>query len=560
MKMHLNRNILRTIAAYCMAFFGCLGFSSVACAADWRILVQPIGTENDPFLVDPVQLNRNYSAGKGPWSPGTSVTSIKTTVPQFFVRFYNPTAVLNSSRQEGSWVMRTNTVRGLNATQIRDLFALPNTPTMMTLGLSTTGVSLYTGIAGPIDGWGNGGGQQSQSFSGPYTTFFNAQSVTGSVLSYKTQASFPSYITLGSYLDRHLPPAYSDIESVYNALDVINNPESKNTFNNALKSIIPAGFDNIATSGTRAVLMHSQAIDDRIDLFAVREFQAGCWSKALRTSQQYSRAGFEGDITGAIIGADTKTAANILSGISLAWLQGSVAWFDNVGKATTDYYRLAAYSAIQLSDAFLQASLSTGSANGESSRNIHIGTYYQQSQYGPVDSPLATLSRTAQANYSGWNADVNLRGGYVLHASPLTILPTAAIGYLYQTRGGFNETGAESLDSNVSEAQYQTFHCNSKIRVQREFLLNDHQNITPYISFGWDYDKRIDDSAVTASINGWTDYFTIYSPRTDGHSFNGRGGLLMSIGKNFQMHVDYTNQIASVYNDFGFEGGVNWAF
>jgi hypothetical protein len=127
---------------------------SLVGAADWRNLTQPIGSENTPFLVDPAVLNALYAVGKGPWELSTLVTSTRTTVPQFFIRFYNPTASSNASGQEGSWVMRASSVRGLNAQQIRALFALPNTPTMMTLGLSVPGESFYTGLAAPIDGWG----------------------------------------------------------------------------------------------------------------------------------------------------------------------------------------------------------------------------------------------------------------------------------------------------------------------------------------------------------------------------------------------------------------------
>ena len=540
--------------------FVCMGFIYDADAADWRTLVQPVGTENIPFLIDPALLNAAYSAGKGPWDSGTTVTSIKTTVPLFFVRFYNPTAALNPSRQEGSWVMRASVVRGLNAQQIRDLFALPNTPTMMTLGLSTTGVSLYTGVAAPIAGWGNGGGQQSQSYSGPYTTFFNAQSVMDGVLCYQTMASSPNLATIGSYLVAHTPDPYSDMETLYNSLDVLYNPASYDLFNRALKSISPTCLDNIATAGIRAVLLQNHAIDDRIDLLSLHESESGIWSKAVRSYQHYSAAGFDGDMNGVIIGADKKTSANILSGISLAWMQGGVSWYDGGGKAAVDYYRVAAYSALLMHDAFLQATLSAGLADGHSSRNIYIGTFYQPSQYGPATSPLVALSRTAQGDYRGWNGDFTLRSGTLLRAGPLTILPSAAVGYLYQSRGGFNESGAGALDFTLSEAQSQTFHSDAGIRLDREFLLSEHQKITPYISISWAYEKRLDDRAVTASMNGWNDSFTTYSPLTAGHTGTGSAGLMMSLNKSLLLIADYITQAGSGYRDCGFEAGLSWIF
>jgi len=550
----------RNIAIYALLLLASKGFVSLADAADWRTLVQPIGTQNDPFLIDPAVLNALYSTGKGPWDVSTMVTNIKTTTPQFFVRFYNPTAASNASKQEGSWVMRTSTVRGLNARQIQDLFALPNKPTMMTLAISTTGASFYTGIAGPIDGWGNGGGQQSQSYSGPYTTFFNAQPITAGVLSYQTMASTPNLSTVASYLVAHTPAAYSDMESIYNSLDVLYNPSSYNLFNSALKSISPACFDNLAESGVRAVLVQNKAIDDRIDLLSLQESHQGFWAKAVRSYQHYSQTGFDGDVNGIIFGADKKTSANTLSGISLGWLRGSVNWYDDGGKAVSDYYRIAAYSALVSHNAFLQATLSTGSANGNSARNIHIGTFYQPSQYGPITSPLAAVSRTAQADFNGWNADCTLRGGALLHAGSLTILPTAGIGYFYQSRGSFNETGAASLDYNIAEAQSQTFHTHAEIRVDREFLLNEQKKLIPYLSIGWAYETRLDNQAITASMNGWADSFSTFSPLASGHALTGSAGLMMTITKSLLLHADYLTQSASKYKDSAFEAGLSWQF
>ena len=550
----------RNVLLHFFLILTCTGCFSIADAADWRTLVQPVGTANDPYIIDPALLNTLYSAGKGPWDTATSVTNIKTTTPQFFVRFYNPTAAQNSSRQEGSWVMRTGTVRGMNAQQIRDLFALPNTPTMMTLGLTTTGASLYTGIAGPIEGWGAGGGQQSQSYSGPYTTFFNAQPVSNGVLLYQTMAGTPNLYTIGAYLVAHTPEAWSDMESIYNSLDVLYNPASSELFNSALKSISPACFDNLAESGVRAVLMQNQAIDGRIDQLAFHESRPGFWSKAFRSYQHYSEAGFDGDVNGVIIGADTKTFTNAVSGVSLGWLKGTVAWNNDGGSAAADYYRAAAYSALVLHDAFLQAAVSAGSAEGNSARNIHIGTFYQPSQYSSSTSPLAAVSRTAYASYNGWNADCSLRGGALLHAGSLRLLPSATMGYLYQSRGGFKETGAGSLDFSVSEAQTQTFHTQADLRVERVFDLKEQNKITPGISMGWAYEKRIDRQAVTASMNGWSDSFTTNSSQPIGHVLTGTAGVMMNVGKRMIAYADYIFQTASGYRNNGFEAGLSWEF
>jgi outer membrane autotransporter protein len=510
-------------------------------AADWQSLVQPVGTENDPFLNDPAVLNASYSAGKGPWAIGTPVTSIRTTVPQFFVRFYNPSAVVNPSGQEGGWVMRASTLRGLTASQIRDLFALPNTPTMMTLGLSTTGASFYTGLAAPIEGWGSGGGQQSQSFSGPYTTFFNGQAVMASVLWYPTMADTGNNRILGEYLVAHQPEPYSDMESVYNGLDVLYNPASSDQFNSALTSISAARFDGIATLGAFAVGLQNRAVDERIDRMLLREPSSGLWVRALRSQLRSSSEGFDGDVDGILVGVDKQLSRITRSGISLGWMQGSLDWQDGGGSARVDYCRLSAYSAVVIDNAFVQLHAGAGSTRGDTRRTVSIGTFYQRSAHGPTASPLASLSRIADGSYGGWDANIDLRGGIVASAGPLRIIPSAGLGYLFQSRGRFSETGAGSLNLDVGSAQSRTLLCHAGLRLDRAIRLEGRRTLTPYLSVGWTHENRLDGREVSASLNGWSDSFVTGVSRRASHYFDGAAGVDMGIGSNLAVHAAYSN-------------------
>jgi uncharacterized protein YhjY with autotransporter beta-barrel domain len=534
--------------------------SSLVGAADWRTLTQPIGTENTPFLVNPAVLNASLPVGQGPWELTTTVTSTRTTVPQFFIRFYNPTALSKPSDQEGSWVMRASSVRGLNAQQIRDLFALPNTPSMMTLGLSVPGESFYTGLAAPIAGWGEGGGQQFQSSGTPYTIFFNGQSVMDAVLFYPAMASSDNGRALAAYLVSNTPVPYSDMESVFNSLDILYNPASQELFNSALNSISPRRFDNLAASGYHVVAMQNEAIDDRIDRLAVNRSTSGLWAQAARSVQKCPASDFDGAINGIIIGFDKKSSENTTSGISLAWMQGTVDWYDNGGEAVTDYYRAAAYSVLYLEHAFLQAVVSAGSADGNTLRNINVGTFYLPSAYSQNLSPLSALSRTATATHKAWDADIALRSGVLLHAGPLKLLPAFGLGYVYQSRDGFTETGAGSLDWTVRAAHSQTVHCRADLLIKREFVLPYLKKITPYLVIDWVYAKRLDAQAVTASVNGWGDTVITASFPSDTHFFTGTVGLEIMATKELLFHADYSRQVEGDKGQSGFTVALNYAF
>ncbi len=95
-----------------------------------------------------------------PFPANQGIPEIMPSQPLYFVRMYAPGANIN---QVGGWVMRADQVRGLTPQQIRDRFALPAVPTMITEVVVPPNVAaLWTGYAGPILNpyWGQGGGQQ----------------------------------------------------------------------------------------------------------------------------------------------------------------------------------------------------------------------------------------------------------------------------------------------------------------------------------------------------------------------------------------------------------------
>jgi hypothetical protein len=75
---------------------------------------------------------------------------VLTTAPTQFVRFFAPNDPISSSKQVGSFIVGSNEVRGLTPAQIRNVLALPATPTMQTIVQVPAGTCLLIGTAGPI--------------------------------------------------------------------------------------------------------------------------------------------------------------------------------------------------------------------------------------------------------------------------------------------------------------------------------------------------------------------------------------------------------------------------
>ncbi|MEA5097520.1 MAG: hypothetical protein VB032_03170, partial [Burkholderiaceae bacterium] len=238
--------------------------ASTVCAADWRNLVQPIGAL---ITVESASTVNDRLGGRPPFDAGTDVTTIRTVTPQYFVRFYNPTAAENPSNALGSWVMRSATVRGLTAAQVRDIFALPSMPTMMTMVLVPTGSNMYTGIAAPIDGWGAGGAQQSKLIGPPWVpagNFVNQQAIGDCILCYRVLAPDGNVNRVASYLDARIPAAYSDLESVYTNLDLLYYGPTASQFRQAINQVSPLRYGNLAADSVRANVLFNDMIDQRI--------------------------------------------------------------------------------------------------------------------------------------------------------------------------------------------------------------------------------------------------------------------------------------------------------
>ncbi len=155
---------------------------------------------------------------------------VLTTAPTQYVRFYTQ----GVTSQQGAFLVGSNEVRGLTPTQIRNMLALPNLPDMETLVQVPAGTCLLIGPAGPL--YGQQGGAEQEFMVGKsgggagcgpvpsYTgTFINGQAIGAYALAYAPRAGSGNAGAVAGALDHATPPPlFSDMDGVYNALDVLN--------------------------------------------------------------------------------------------------------------------------------------------------------------------------------------------------------------------------------------------------------------------------------------------------------------------------------------------------
>jgi len=545
-------------------------FASPAGGVDWRTLEQPIGSL---VVVETAATVNARLGGNPPFETTTDVTTIMTSVPQYFVRFFNPTDPVNPSGPLGSWIMRAATVRGLTPTQVRDVFALPSMPTNMTMILVPSGHTMYTGIAGPIAGWGAGGGLQSKLIGPPWVpaaNFFNQQAVMDSILSYRLLAPNGNAGNIAAYLDGRIPAAYTDLELVYLNLDMLYTQDTASRLRSALDQIGPAGYDLLARNGLYSSVLFNDAVDSRVSSLFSRRNSSGMpvisqfaghalhedmggqdkavkrmWVRALGGSQRAGDLGFNSSSGGVYGGSEGQFSEDWIAGFSMGFLHSSLDWTTEPGGgARTDYANLGIYTAWMPGDLLLQGGISGGVAESDVSRRI----------------VFSNIDRTAFSEPEGWDANARMRLGYRLPFSALDVVPVAGIDFYYQRREGFTENGAGSLNLRVAGTTNRTLRHQLGVELSKELRIGNGLRISPSLQAGWGREHYLDDRGVTAGLETQTGEFTVYGDSETAAFYRTGAGISLSAGRRFSLFTNYTLEYREDRKDQMLYAGLDYRF
>jgi len=547
------RKIIRQTAS---ALFLFLSLNAHVPAEDWRNLVQPSGTllavENSATVNDRL-------GGKPPFDPGTDVTTIQTSTPLYFVRFYNPNSTENASQAIGSWVMRSATVRGLTATEVRNIFALPTHPSMMTLVRVPENSKMYTGIAAPIDGWGEGGAQQSKLIGPPWVpaeNFMNQQAIGECILCYRTMTMDSNANHTAIYLDHRIPAAYSDLEKVYTNLDLLYFQPTRTQFTEALQQISPMRYDNLASDALRANALFNEAVDQRVFTQfmgawhdnAVLENETSnnlrAWVRFAGSSEKAIDLGFKSKASAIFAGADKLLDHSTLLGITAGFVRSDLDWNNVMGGVKTDYFKLGSYAARQTGNWLLQLGLNAGISEGDASRHL----------------AFAMMDRTATANTDGWEGNARMQIGYHLPFEPFAITPILSLDYIHQHRHGFTEKGADSLNLRVQSLSNRTLRSYLGFVATSETKLKNNTVLSPQLQIGWAKVHPLDDRTITANLDGQLDRFATLGSTGTTNAFIANLGANLISGKNFSFFLQYGIEHSQQMKEHQVSGRMAYSF
>lgn len=570
-----------------------LGWAVPARALDWSTLAQPSGTfvgdtANPSGVYAPATINA-VLGGTPPFDSGTSVTLIRLTGSQQFVRFYNPTDLTNPSNAVGSWMMRASEVRGLTAAQIRDKFALPALPTNMVQVLVPTGYALYTGIAAPIAGWGDGGGLQNRLMANkppsgdiaadPWLAagnYVNAQALSGAaVLSYRAPSSESrSASSVGAYMDGLAPRAGSDLEGVYNALDTLVFTGGQASVGQAMEQFSPARFDALNAVSLRTGALLGGSLDARSSALAQGDGtgaesvllasaggleglrgllprRAGDWSLWTRATGEYVRdhtsgaAPYASGTAALHAGADRPLGRGWTAGLALGLARTLLDWEQDGGDAVATTASLTGYAFWAEGEWFADSELGLDAGYTEARRRIRT----------------AVADRVARSAQTGEGASLRVRAGRRLALDRgWSLVPALELGYALHRQNPFRESGAGELGLDVRAATAQTLVTGAELGAVRRADLDLGASLQAEARIGWRREMPLDSRVQRAAFSGYSQGFQAYGDDEPRDSLTLGAGMAHRDADGLTRFARYSGTLRQGVQAHSLELGLCWAF
>jgi hypothetical protein len=163
--------------------------------------------------------------------PTAPAAMVVTSAPTQYVRVYCPECS-PASFPNRSFMADPSTIRGLTPAQIKDVLALPSTPTMITIVTVPSGSCVLVAQGAAIPGFGSGGTAQAYAAgtpSGPNcqglqflpaSDYINQQAIGAFALAYQPRAGSGNAGAVAAALDRG-PYATASIRASTSSISVI---------------------------------------------------------------------------------------------------------------------------------------------------------------------------------------------------------------------------------------------------------------------------------------------------------------------------------------------------
>ena len=494
------------------------------------------GTTSGPIATG-VDAN-SYVEATFPTQPFVNSTSspavvVLTTAPTQYVRFYTQ----GTTGQVGSFLVGSNAVRRLTPAQIRGVLALPFMPDMETLVQVPAGTCLLVGTAGPINTnfpakpnpfgypagpWGQGGAVQEYLVGksgggagcGPTpqfisaTSFINGQPIGAYALAYRPRAGGGNAGSVANALDHATPPPlFSDMDGVYNALDILNFGDPT-PLRSALAQLDGEIYADVPSVTIAVGQMFLDVVHDQTHFArsfsgppgngVFRPWVSGFGGGgALFGNGNTHGIGFRGG--GIAAGADYRFTPDLQAGIAAAYMRSAFNTSGIPGSGGLDSFAVGSYAGYAVGLWYIDGALGYSYNSAGVNRSIDFPGVTRAAFANPAANALLSRAET---------------GYRFLLDDRTTATPSASFQGIVAGQNSFAEGGAGAINLNVNGRTAALALSTLGLELAYDLPLGLAAPLGFSARAGWGHDFADVNRSITATLQGTPDAsFTVNGAR-----------------------------------------------
>jgi outer membrane autotransporter protein len=271
------------------------------------------------------------------------------------------------------------------------------------------------------------------------------------------------------------------------------------------------------------------------------ETRQGSWMSAF--GQRGGDAGHDYRMNGTVLGYDQRHSETLFTGISSGFSRGHVGLEDRMGSGSIDGASSSIYGSWFTGGTYVESALSMARNHYENQRGITVGS----------------LAQSAAAEHEGNLFTAYASSGRYIDVNRWVIEPYASLFFSQVYEEGFQESGG-GLSLRVHDDRSRMLVSDVGLRVARSFDV-PFGTLIPEAGVAWNYDFRLDDRSVTASLVGVDgSEFSIPGEQTGRHGARFEAGLSWQGASGFAASLKYTGEFRSGADDQGVFGYLRYDF
>ncbi len=505
-----------------------------------------------------------------PFTPSADAFVVRTSVQTQFVRVYTN----GVTSPIGSFLAGSNTIRGLDAAQIRDVLALPFLPDSLTIVQVPAGTCMIVGQAAPILGtfpanppsiptpgpWGHGGVPQERligisSEPGcanpqfiPATSYIDLQAIGEAALAYRPRAGRGNTLAVATALDAGpYPELFTDMDSIYNSLDLINNGDGS-ALRSALMQLGGEPYADIPTVEIESARMFLDAVHDELWLGRAapqRDVPMHEWLTGFGGAGGLDRSGalhgFDYEIAGVAGGIDRWFTPSMLAGIAVGYARSNYDADAISGSGNLDTVSGAVYAAYAPSRWYVEGAIGYGHSDGALERSIVFPGVARNAKGEPAANAFLSEVETGYAIPLGRST---------------TVTPLAAMQGIVASDDGFTERGAGAIDLTVAGNDTGAAIGLLGGALTQEIGIGLPAPLLVELRAGWTHDFADTSRSFTAGFEGLPGpSFAISGVAAPGDAALINVLATMAVRRSLDLYVRYDAEFANETNGAAVQGG-----